>query len=74
MSTIASEALRSRLRITCWSWTPVAGDVREVVGELRLKHDLVSLKLTPRQRNNLSRDFVQIDRLERELLLAEQSA
>ena len=52
----------------------VAREVREIVGELRLKHDAVSLKFTPRQRHDLPRGFVQIDRLQRELLLAEQSA
>ena len=49
----------------------IAGDGREIVGELRLKNYAVSLKLTQRQRNDLSRRLVQIQRLERELLLAE---
>ena len=58
--------------MTCWSWmrSPVIG--REIVGELRLKNDPVSLKVAQRQRNDLSRGLVQIQRLERELLLAEQ--
>ena len=38
----------------------VAGDVREIVGELRLKHDAVPLKLTQRQRDDLARGLVQI--------------
>ena len=50
----------------------IAGDDREIVGELRLKNDPVSLQLAQRQRNDLSRGLVQIQRLERELLLAEQ--
>ena len=52
---------------------PIAGDGREIVGELRLKNDVVSLKVTQRQRDDLARDLVQIQRLERELLLAEHS-
>ena len=44
-SAIASEALRSRFRMTCCSWIAIAGDRREVVGELRLKDDAVSLQV-----------------------------
>ena len=50
----------------------VAGDGREIVGELPLKNDPVSLKVAQRQRNDLSRGLIQIQRLERELLFAEQ--
>ena len=58
--------------MTCWSWTrsPVIG--REIVGELRLKNDAVPLKVAQRQRDDLARGLVQIQRLERELPLAEQ--
>ena len=50
----------------------IAGDDREIVGELRLKNHAISLKVAQRQRNDLSRGLVQIQRLQRELLLAEQ--
>ena len=50
----------------------IAGDRGEVVGELRLQHHPVSLKITRGQRNDLSRGVVQIHRFERELPLAEQ--
>ena len=70
--TIASEALRSRFMMTCWSWTRSPVTHREVVGELRPKNHPISLKVTQRQRDDLSRRLVQIQRLERELLLAEQ--
>src|SRR5205823_3933245 len=36
----------------------IAGDGREIVGELRLKSDAVSLKVTQRQRDDLPRDLV----------------
>jgi len=51
---------------------PIAGDRREIVGELRLKNDPVSLKVIHRQRNDFSRGLVQIHRLECEFLLPEQ--
>ena len=38
----------------------IAGDVREVVSELRLERNPVSLKVTPRQRDNLLNRLVQI--------------
>src|SRR5918993_514529 len=50
----------------------IAGYVREAVSELRLKHDPVSLKVTSRQRYDLLKCLVQIQRLEPELLLAEE--
>ena len=49
----------------------IAGDGREVVGELRLNDHPIPLKLTQRQRNHLSRGLVQIQRLQGEFLLAE---
>src|SRR5262245_59284151 len=52
----------------------IAGDVGEVVGEFRLQNDAISLKIVRRQRNDLSRRLVQIQRLGRELPLAEQRA
>ena len=50
----------------------IAGDDREIIGELRLKNDAISLKVAQRQRDDLSRGVVQIERLQRELPLAEQ--
>ena len=50
----------------------IAGDGREVVGELRLNDHPVALKLAQRQRNHLSRGLVQIQRLLGEFLPAEQ--
>ena len=50
----------------------IAGDLREIVGELRPKNHPVSVKITQRQRDDLSRGLVQIERLQREFLLAEQ--
>src|SRR4029450_12270904 len=44
----------------------IAGDGREIGGELRLKNDPVSLKVTPRQRDDLSSGLIQIHRLQRE--------
>ena len=42
----------------------IAGDRRQVVGELRPQHHAVSLKLTQRERNHLSRRLVQVHRFE----------
>ena len=50
----------------------IADDGREILGELQLKSDPVSLKVTQRQRDDFPRDLVQIQQFERELLLAEQ--
>ena len=51
---------------------PIAVDRRKIVSEFRLKNDPVSLKVTQRQRNNLSRGLVQVQQLDREFLLAEE--
>ena len=51
---------------------PIADDDREIIGELRLKDDATSLQVVRRERDDLSRSLVQIQRLERELPLAEQ--
>src|SRR6266566_4195074 len=45
----------------------IADDGREILGELQLKSDPVSLKVTQRQRDDLPRDRVQIQQFEREL-------
>jgi hypothetical protein len=52
---------------------PIAGDGWEIIGKLRLKNDAISLKVVRREGDYLSRDLVQIQRLERELPLAEHS-
>jgi hypothetical protein len=49
----------------------IASDRWEVIGELRLNDHPVSLKLTQRQRNDLLRGLVQIQRLQREFLFFE---
>src|SRR5215831_17861934 len=48
---------------------PIAGDGREVLGELRLKNDAVALEVTQRQCHNLPRDLVQVYRFDRRFLL-----
>ena len=45
---------------------------REIVGEIRLQNHAVSLKVTQRERDDLSSGIIQIKRLQRQCLLAEQ--
>src|SRR5712691_8774874 len=51
---------------------PIAGDGREILGELRLKNDAVSLQVTQRQRYDLPRDLVQVYRSDPRFLLGKQ--
>ena len=48
---------------------PVAGNGRKISGEFRLQRDAVALELAQRQRDDLSRRVVQIERLDRECFL-----
>ena len=52
----------------------VAGDERETLGELGMEDHVMSVQVARRQRNDLARGLVQIERFERELLLAEECA
>src|SRR5215467_4260886 len=51
---------------------PIAGNGREILGELRLKDDAVSLQVAQRQCDDLPRDLVQVYRFNRRFLLAKQ--
>ncbi len=50
----------------------VAGDGREIGVELRLQDDALALELGRRQRDHLPGGLVEVERIERELLLAEE--
>src|SRR3954447_6949837 len=52
----------------------IARNGREVVGQLRPNVYLASLKLARRERNDLPRGLVQVQGLQRQQLLAEESA
>ena len=51
----------------------ISDDGREVLGEFRTQNYPIPLKIAQRQRNHLSGGLVQIQRLQREFLLAKQS-
>ena len=68
---IASEALRTRFRMTCCSWTRSPVDGRKIVRELRSQDHAIPLKIAQRQCDHLSGCLIQIQRLQREFLLAD---
>ena len=51
---------------------PIANDSRQVLSKFRLKNDSASVQVTRRQRNDLARGLIQIERLECEFFLAEE--